>query len=87
MPLAVQTDIGQVLLTPTLFSAAIKDKRLPFKTLLFHVPLVPLKTFLRLTSTHRRSQSAEMNTSTPLDLMEAEHHHLMGLRWRSSAGD
>lgn len=49
-----------------------KDGRFISKTLLFHLPLDPL----RRPSTHRNKNKTfnKMNTHPPLDLMEAEHH-------------
>lgn len=76
------TDIGQVLLiAPTLFSAiSRKTKGFTLQDIDVSSSILPPEEALKTDfySHKERSQSAEMNTGTPLDSFEADHY-LVGL--------
>lgn len=76
------TDIGQVLLTaPTLFSAASrKTKGFTPQDIDISPSILPPEEALKtdFCSLKEKSQSAEMNTGTSLDSVEADHY-LVGL--------
>lgn len=75
------TDLGQVLLTaPTLLSAASRKTKASPQDMDVSSSIVPPEEALKIDfySHKERSQSAEMNTGTPLDSIEADHY-LVGL--------